>query len=269
MRVTKLLIIILVLSAAGNGVMGYAMEKYRDPRPLAADEFAGSVMLAAMRPVVKSYLWCRADTLIRDRKYFEVKPILDRLAEIEPHFTEAYFYNAAILAFDMPAMAKSLDVKWRWVSEGFRYAARGAEINPDEPALSWLAAWILYRKIAVNRWHGKEFETFFMKDLKANPDGEHPLDVIIRYAERARALPDHDPSTENLLDKAYSRIAGDAKKLGDIVTAVSITEQRQKVWTEFEPPSDRSGARWREKKANALSEIERELGELRGGPGGK
>lgn len=255
---------VLLAAMVLNAVLAQLLEKYRDPRRLAAGEFAGSVMLAAMRPVVKSYLWSRADTLIRQRKYFEVKPILDRLAEIEPHFTEAYFFNAAVLAFDMPVFAKRTEVKWRWVSEGFRYAVRGAEVNPDEPSLPWLAAWILYQKIVRNKWHGKEFYRLFMEDTASNPGLVPPLPVIIRYAEQSRALPGHDASTEILLDRIYRAQVDQAKKRDDLEIAIAFTERRRILWEEFVPPADRSRMKWKEKKASALSEIVRELEALLG-----
>jgi len=263
----KLPLVLLIIAAALNAVVGCALAKYMDPVPLAPGEFAGSVMLAAMRPVVKSYLWTRADTLIRERKYFEVKPILDRLAEIEPRFVEAYFFNAQVLAFDMQSFAKRADVKWRWISEGFRYAVRGARRNPEDPWLPWLAARILHMQVAANRRHGKEFSRFFLNDREINPGREPVVLVIIRWCEKSRSLPGHDPTVELLLDTVYRGLIADAKSKGLGIVVREYYKRRKTIWTEFTPPADWREDKWRQRKGKKLTEIERALKALPGGRG--
>lgn len=78
----------------------------------------GSVLTGAFRPLLRTYLWIRTDTLYAQRRFDELHQNIQTLLALYPDNYAARDHLGWNLAFNLKLEAPDRELAWRWAREG-------------------------------------------------------------------------------------------------------------------------------------------------------
>lgn len=137
-----------------------------------------NVALGGFRGVVADLLWLRAQRLQEEGRYVELVPLAEGIASLEPDNGEVWAYHAWNLAFNVCAMMRRPEDRWRWVRAGIDLLERrGARLNPRDARTRRELSWIFLFKLGTDvdraAWH---YRAEWARELAPllGPHGEPP-----------------------------------------------------------------------------------------------
>ena len=130
----------LIALAALSGAQSDAMRSARFARNAAVDQLSfeglppglafANVALGGFRGVIADLLWLRAQRLQEAGRYVELVPLAEGISALEPDNGEVWAYQAWNLSFNVSAMMRRPEDRWRWVRSGIELLqSRGMAYN--------------------------------------------------------------------------------------------------------------------------------------------
>jgi tetratricopeptide (TPR) repeat protein len=180
--------------------------------------FIGTILLGGFRALAIDFLWMRSSTLQRKGEWWELRPLIELIAYLQPNQIQVWAFNAWNLAYNISVCEMDPQDQWRWVKEGMDFLRKGIEKNPQNYYLWWYLANIHMHKIPQNPYFEKVYP-------------EH-LSQAIQYAEKAVTLiPNHREFFQGLmlLKTCYSKQAQALETQGRLEEALIFWEKTQKV----------------------------------------
>ncbi len=115
------------------------------------------LVLGGLRGVVVDFLWIRALARAEQKRYFEIKPIVDLIAHLQPTIPDVWMFQGWNMAYNIATDMHGKEVRWKWVKAGLDYLERGMAKNPDNAEMrAYLAHMYMHRFSPL----------FFAKDYK-------------------------------------------------------------------------------------------------------
>jgi hypothetical protein len=87
-------------------------------RRIGVGPLLGSVLTGAFRPLLRTYLWLRTDTLYGQRRFDELHQNIRTLLALYPDNYAAREFLGWNLAFNLKLEAPNRELAWRWAREG-------------------------------------------------------------------------------------------------------------------------------------------------------
>ena len=110
-----------------------------------------NVALGGFRGVVADMLWLRAQRLQEQGRYVELVPLAEGIAALEPDNGEVWAYHAWNLSFNVCAMMRRPEDRWRWVRAGIDLLeSRGMRLNPLDARTRRELSWIFLFKLGTD-----------------------------------------------------------------------------------------------------------------------
>ncbi|MFH1423175.1 MAG: hypothetical protein ABIH42_10750 [Planctomycetota bacterium] len=213
-------------------------------------DFLGTVVLSGFRPIVVDVLWMKADSMYTDRQYYQLLSIYEFIAKLDPHFENAWVFNAFNLALSLSYLETDAEAQWKWVRHGILFAQKGYEKNKQSDQICFALAWIYYYRVPQN----PEFYKFLENDIEINPQKVQPILLAIDWAEKGFMIRPHTVFIDWVLEFCYSSCVRDSK---DPNIKLYYQKKRLLVWKYFISVYEETG------KANEkIIEIESEIQKL-------
>ena len=146
-----------------------------------------NVALGGFRGVVADMLWLRAQRLQEQGRYVELVPLAEGIAALEPDNGEVWAYHAWNLSFNVCAMMRRPEDRWRWVRAGIDLLeARGMRLNPLDARTRRELAWIFLFKLGTDVDSAAEYyRAEWAREIAPclGPRGEPPATATLQSAE--------------------------------------------------------------------------------------
>lgn len=165
-----------------------------------------NVALGGFRGTLADLLWLRAQRLQEAGRYIELVPLAESIAALEPDNGEIWAYHAWNLSFNICAMMRRPEDRWRWVRAGIDLLqTRGMRLNPHGARPRSELAWIFQFKLGTDTDPAAGYyRTEWARDLGAylGPAGEPPEVPSLNASELMEVF-DLDPERMAELDKQF------------------------------------------------------------------
>lgn len=145
------------------------------------------LILGGLRAIAINYFWVRSMTAQEEGRYHEVMFNMNLIAQLQPHFSDAYIFNGWNAAYNISHEAEDLEEKYGWVMIGYNYLRKGVRKNPHLYDIKFWTAWVLFDKISQNMT--PEHRAYFTKRYMEDHNGRHPLRDAGIWFERAHKTP--------------------------------------------------------------------------------
>jgi tetratricopeptide (TPR) repeat protein len=117
---------------------------------------AAVAVLGGFRGIVTDFLWLAAHNDWEKREWFRMKPKLDTVVMLQPHFIDYWDIGAWHMAWNIsydasvntaePREAFRLKEQRYWIDEGEKFLREAIKNNPDEWMLYFKLGWLLDQK---------------------------------------------------------------------------------------------------------------------------
>ena len=186
----------LVALAALSGAQSSAMRETRLTARAAAGPTASGTMppglafanvaLGGFRGVVADLLWLRAQRLQEAGRYVELVPLAEGIAALEPDNGEVWAYQAWNLSFNVCAMMRRPEDRWRWVRAGIELLqSRGMAYNAGARPRRELSWFFLFKLGSDVDFAAGHYRAEWARELAPflGPDGEPPAPPSLAASE--------------------------------------------------------------------------------------
>jgi len=164
------------------------------------------LLLGGFRAVAVVVVWISAMNAQEEGKWHEIRPLMQLITRLQPHFAEAYIFNAWNQAFNISHETEGLEDKWGWVMAGYDFLREGVRRNPHLYEIKFWAGWLLYTKVAENL--DTEQRIYFTRRYMEDNDGRHPLRDAGIWFERAYKTPSNQLlAHRNMMAHPSARLA--------------------------------------------------------------
>lgn len=164
------------------------------------------LLLGGFRAIAVDLIWVSAMNAQEDGKWHEIHLLMQLITRLQPHFAEAYIFNAWNQAFNISHETEDLEEKWGWVMAGYDFLRQGVRRNPHLYEIKFWAGWLLYTKVAENL--DADQRIYFTRRYMEENDGRHPLRDAGLWFERAYKTPsDQLLAHRNMMAQPYARLA--------------------------------------------------------------
>lgn len=165
-----------------------------------------NVALGGFRGTLADLLWLRAQRLQEAGRYIELVPLAESIAALEPDNGEIWAYHAWNLSFNLCAMMRRPEDRWRWVRAGIDLLlTRGMRLNRSGARPRSELAWIFQFKLGTDTDPAAGYyRAEWARDLGAylGPNGEPP-DVPSLNASELEEVFGLDPERMAALDALF------------------------------------------------------------------
>src|ERR1044072_4117320 len=103
-------------------------------------------LLGGFRGIVANYLWQKADENRRDPDPDRLKPTVDCIIKLQPHFLQIWTFQSWNLAYNVSVEWDAPEDKYEWIKQGVKFLQEGIKKNRKSPDLIWDTAWTYYHK---------------------------------------------------------------------------------------------------------------------------
>jgi tetratricopeptide (TPR) repeat protein len=117
---------------------------------------AAIAVLGGLRGIVTDFMWLSAHDDWSNRQWFRMKPKLDMVVTLQPHFLDYWDIGAWHMAWNIsydasvntaePREAYRLKEQRYWIDEGEKFLREGLANNPDSWLLYFKLGWLLDQK---------------------------------------------------------------------------------------------------------------------------
>jgi hypothetical protein len=164
------------------------------------------LLLGGFRAIAVDLIWVSAMNAQEEGKWHEIHMFMQLITRLQPHFAEAYIFNAWNQAYNISHETESPEEKWGWVMAGYNFLRQGVRRNPHLYEVKFWAGWLLFDKIAQNL--DAEQRIDFTRRYMAENDGRHPLRDAGIWFERAYKTPSSQLLAHRMMmAHAYTRLA--------------------------------------------------------------
>lgn len=125
------------------------------------DPVSGTAQLVftGFRGVAVTFLWHEAIELKRKQRWFEIRPVLESITLLQPHFVNPWTFQAWNMSYNIAAEWESVDDKYYWIREGIEFMKNATRLNKDMCDLEWYVGWLYYNRF------GMSDEKMFLREL--------------------------------------------------------------------------------------------------------
>lgn len=162
-----------------------------------------TTVLGGLRGIIVDMLWLRAQKMLGEGNYFELRQLYDWIGQLQPHLEEVWSYNAWNMAYNISVKLPEPEERWRWIKRGMALLReRALKYNPFSAKLRWDLAWIYYHKIGGwtdnFNWYYKQRLAREMEDIL----GEKPdLDLLASLPQSLEEIGKRYPEVRALIDR--------------------------------------------------------------------
>ena len=188
--------IALAALAAFSGMQSSAMRDARHAAHGAAGPTASETMppalafanvaLGGFRGVVADLLWLRAQRLQEAGRYVELVPLAEGISALEPDNGEVWAYQAWNLSFNVCAMMRRPEDRWRWVRAGIELLqSRGIAYNDGARPRRELSWFFLFKLGSDVDFAAGHYRAEWAREIAPflGPAGEPPAEPSLAASE--------------------------------------------------------------------------------------
>ena len=165
-----------------------------------------NVALGGFRGALADLLWLRAQRLQEAGRFVELVPLAEGIAALEPDNGEIWAYHAWNLSFNVCALMRRPEDRWRWVMSGIDLLQKRAmRLNPSDARARRELAWIFQFKLGTDiDYAAGYYRTQWARMMEAylGPGGSPPEVPSRRASELEEALL-LDPARMAELDRRF------------------------------------------------------------------
>lgn len=116
------------------------------------DPVSGTAQLVftGFRGVAVTFLWHEAIELKREQRWFEIRPVLESITLLQPHFVEPWTFQAWNMAYNIAAEWESVADKYYWIQEGIQFMKNATRLNQKISDLEWYVGWLYYNRFGMS-----------------------------------------------------------------------------------------------------------------------
>lgn len=118
-----------------------------------------NLVLVGFRGVAVTFLWQEAIELKRQERWFEIRPVLESITLLQPHFVEPWTFQAWNMAYNIAAEWEAVADKYYWMREGIDFMKNAVAQNNDVSDMEWYVGWLYYNRF------GMSDEKMYLRDL--------------------------------------------------------------------------------------------------------
>lgn len=116
------------------------------------DPVSGTAQLVftGFRGVAVTFLWHEAIELKRQQRWFEIRPVLESITLLQPHFINPWTFQAWNMAYNIAAEWESVNDKYYWIRQGIDFMKNANQLNADVSDLQWYTGWLYYNRFGMS-----------------------------------------------------------------------------------------------------------------------
>ena len=160
-------------------------------------QYLAGTLLGGFRPLIVDYLWMKTSDLQEDKKFEEIRTLLQLIALLQPRMQEVWTYNGWNMAYNISNQEETLEKQWDWINGSIKFMEEeGLKHNPDSHKIAFWIAFIYWNRIPQ--------EPYFM-EATVKKHGQDTFWLAAHYYQKAIELSEkHNPNATISYESLYA-----------------------------------------------------------------